>query len=102
LACPSSRCAALPWCWNAAISSTATPPGADKVAAFLSLALEASSGTADQAAAALVPWICDDLLSNLFVKAYGRDFLDFVRHMQYQGVAPLQVTADHVEVYKRA
>jgi site-specific recombinase XerC len=77
-------------------------PAADKVAAYLTRALEASGGAADQAAAALVPWICDALLSNHSVKAYGRDFLDFVRHMQAQGVAPLEVTADHVKVYKRA
>ena len=49
-----------------------------------------------------MPWICDALLSNHSVKAYGRDFTDFVRHMQAQGVAPLEVTADHVKLYKRA
>ena len=37
-------------------------------------------------AGALVPWICDALLSNHSVKAYGRDLIDFVRHMQAQGV----------------
>jgi site-specific recombinase XerD len=61
-----------------------------------------SRGDADRAAAALVPWIWDALLSNHSVKAYGRDFLDFVRHMQARGVAPLEVTADHVKLYKRA
>ena len=49
-----------------------------------------------------MPWICDALLSNHSVKAYGRDFMDFVRHMQAQGVTPLEVTADHVKLYKRA
>ena len=34
-------------------------------------------------------------------KRIGRDFLDFVRHMQAQGVTPLEVTADHVKIYKR-
>ena len=53
-------------------------------------------------AGALVPWICDALLSNHSVKAYGRDFMDFVRHMQAQGVAPLEVNADHIKLYKRA
>ena len=53
-------------------------------------------------AGALVPWICDALLSNHSVKAYGRDLMDFVRHMQAQGVTPLDVTADHVKMYKRA
>jgi hypothetical protein len=41
-----------------------------------------------------VPWICDALLSNLSVKASGRDFLDFVRRLQAQGVTPLAVIAD--------
>src|SRR5262249_6045907 len=36
------------------------------------------------------------------VKAYGRDLLDFLRHMQAQSVDPLHVTADHVRLYKRA
>jgi integrase/recombinase XerD len=76
-------------------------PAADKVASFLAQALEASDGAAT-VAGALVPWICDVLLSNHSVKAYGRDFTDFVRHMQAQGVAPLEVTADHVKLYKRA
>ncbi len=76
-------------------------PAADKVAAFLAQALEASDQAAS-VAGALVPWICDALLSNHSVKAYGRDFTDFVRHMQAQGVTPLEVTADHVKLYKRA
>src|SRR5262249_53214104 len=50
----------------------------------------------------LVPWICDALLSNNSVKGYGRDLMDFLRHMQAQGFDPLHVTADHVKVYKRA
>ena len=53
-------------------------------------------------AEALVPWVCDVLLSNHSVKAYGRDLVDFVRHMQRLGVEPFQVTADHVKLYKRA
>jgi hypothetical protein len=28
--------------------------------------------------------------------------MDFFRHMQAQGVAPVEVTADHVKLYKRA
>jgi len=75
-------------------------PAADKVQAFLTRALEAAGGSQDTAAA-LVPWICDALLSNHSVKAYGRDFMDFVRHMQAQGITPLGVTADHVKIYKR-
>jgi integrase/recombinase XerD len=76
-------------------------PAADKVATFLANAVEASAGAAS-VTGALVPWICDALLSNHSVKVYGRDFLDFVRQMQTQGVAPLEVTADHVKLYKRA
>lgn len=76
-------------------------PAADKVADFLRQALPAAAGTKN-AAAALVPWICDALLSNHSVKAYGRDLLDFLRHMEGLGVDPLEVTADHVRLYKRA
>jgi integrase/recombinase XerD len=76
-------------------------PAADKVQAFLSRALDASDQSST-VAGALVPWICDALLSNHSVKAYGRDFMDFVRHMERQGLRPLNVTADHVKLYKRA
>ena len=77
-------------------------PAADKVQAFLARALEATGSDAPTTAGALVPWICDALLSNHSVKAYGRDLMDFLRHMQAQGVTPLEVTADHVKLYKRA
>src|SRR6478672_1529649 len=77
-------------------------PAADKVEAFLAQALAATGTDAPTTAGALVPWICDALLSNHSVKAYGRDLLDFLRHMQVQGVSPLGVTADHVKLYKRA
>ena len=77
-------------------------PAAAKVEAFLARALAATGGDAPTTAGALVPWICDALLSNHSVKAYGRDLMDFLRHMQAQGVTPLEVTADHVKIYKRA
>jgi site-specific recombinase XerD len=77
-------------------------PAAGKVEAFLARALEATGGDTPTTAGALVPWICDALLSNHSVKAYGRDLMDFLRHMQAQGVGPLDVTADHVKMYKRA
>ena len=77
-------------------------PAAAKVEAFLARALDATGSNANITAGALVPWICDALLSNHSVKAYGRDLMDFVRHMQAQGVDPLHVTADHVKLYKRA
>ena len=77
-------------------------PAADKIAAFLTRALEATGGDAPAIAAALVPWVCDALQSNHSVKAYHRDLTDFFRHMQAQGVTPLEVAADHVKLYKRA
>ena len=77
-------------------------PAAARVEAFLGQALVASGGDAPTTAGALVPWICDVLLSNHSVKAYGRDLADFVRQMQSQGVDPLNVTADHAKLYKRA
>ena len=77
-------------------------PAADKVAAFLSRALESANGSNSATAEALVPWICDVLQSNHSVKAYGRDLTDFLRHMQAQGITALAVTADHVKLYKRA
>ena len=77
-------------------------PAADRVEAFLARALAAAGGDAPTAAGALGPWICDALLSDHSVKAYGRDLLDFLRRMEAQGVGPLDVTADHVKLYKRA
>jgi hypothetical protein len=77
-------------------------PAADKVEAFLAKALDTIAANPEDTAHALVPWISDVLLSNHSIKAYGRDFLDFVQHMKAQGVDPLQVTADHVKLYKRA
>ncbi len=77
-------------------------PTADKIAVFLAHALEATGHSATAITAALGPWVCDALLSNHSVKAYHRDLTDFFRHMQAQGVAPLEVTADHVKLYKHA
>jgi site-specific recombinase XerC len=77
-------------------------PAAAKVETFLAKSLAAIAANPEGTAQALVPWICDTLLSNHSIKAYGRDFVDFVQHMRAQGVDPLQVTADHVKLYKRA
>ena len=57
-------------------------PAAEKVAAFLARALEATGGDAPALTAALVPWVCDALQSNHSVKAYHRELTDFFRHMQ--------------------
>jgi hypothetical protein len=83
-----------------------------KVEAFLAQALVSQTlpdvTSAPESAAqalvpqALVPWICDVLLSNHSIKAYGRDLVHFVRQMQAQGIDALQVTGDHVKLYKRA
>ena len=77
-------------------------PAADKVATFLTGALEATGDAGGTAAGALIPWICDALQSNHSIKAYGLDLTDFLRHMQAQGIPALGVTADHVKLYKRA
>jgi hypothetical protein len=57
-------------------------PAAAKVAEFLSRALPVNPGGPVTTVEALVPWICDALLSNHSIKAYGRDLVDFVRHMR--------------------
>jgi hypothetical protein len=77
-------------------------PNADKVESFLTRALAAAGNDAQPMAQSLVPWMCDTLLSNHSVKAYNRDLMHFLREMQAQGRTPLQVTADHVKLYKRA
>src|SRR5512147_1702298 len=77
-------------------------PATEKVEAFLARVFSATGSEATSTAGAMVPWICDALLSNHSVKAYGRDLMDFLRHMEAQGVTPLEVTADHVKLYKRA
>ncbi len=76
-------------------------PVTAKVEAFLGQAMAALADR-DSAAHALVPWKCDVLQLKHSFKAFGRDLVDFVRHMEAQGVDPLQVTADHVKLYKRA
>jgi integrase/recombinase XerD len=75
---------------------------AAKVEAFLAQALPGIASEPEAAAQALVPWICDALLSNHSIKAYGRDLVHFVQQMKAQGVDALHVTADHVKLYKRA
>ena len=78
-------------------------PAAAKVEAFLARALEATGSEATRTAGALGPWICDVLLSNHSVKAYGRGTSwTSCGEIQQQGVDPLHVTADHVKCYKRA
>lgn len=77
-------------------------PSSESVSRFLIAALEATESNTSQATSALVPWICDALQSGHSIKAYGRDLTDFLRHMHGQGITALEVTADHVRLYKRA
>ena len=77
-------------------------PAAAKVEAFLAQALAAAGTDGPAATGALVPWICDALLSNHSVKAYGRDLHGLHGAVPAQGIDPLHVTADHVKLYKRA
>lgn len=79
-------------------------PVEEKVSAFLAHAIPmvVSNAHVKNASAALVPWICDVLLSEHSVKGYGRDLAHFVRHMGELCVEPLAVTSDHVKLYKAA
>jgi site-specific recombinase XerD len=74
----------------------------EKVAEFLSRVIPATIAPKNHPARALVPWVCDVLLSEHSLKAYGRDLAHFARHMKQLGVEPLDVTADHVKIYKAA
>lgn len=75
-----------------------------RVAAFLARVVPAvgSDASGYGAAHALVPWVCDVLLSEQSVEAYGRDLGHFIHHLRKLGVEPLAVNADHVKVYKAA
>jgi len=75
-----------------------------KVAAFLAGVIPAANTakTGPTPASALVPWICDVLLSDHSIKGYGRDLAHFFRHMRELCVDPLSATADHVRIYKGA
>jgi len=57
---------------------------------------------ASEAAAALVPWVCDALPSPNSRKAYHDDLKAFVSHVAKIGVHPFAVTGDHVRIYKEA
>ncbi len=78
--------------------------GEEKVSAFLARVMPAINAGCGPTAAttALIPWVCDVLLSDHSVQGYGRDLAHFVRHLQLAGIDPLAATADHVRVYKAA
>jgi integrase/recombinase XerD len=71
-----------------------------RVEAFLSKLLPAVGRK--EPAAALVPWVCDRLVSPHSRKAYASDLARFVTHLRKQGIDPLRVTGDHVRIYKEA
>ena len=77
-------------------------PIEEKVSAFLARLIPATEEGANTPAGALVPWVCDVLLSEHSVRGYGRDLAHFAKHMRDLGVDPLHVTADHVRLYKGA
>lgn len=76
----------------------------EKVSEFLARVIPATDANqaAPDARSALIPWVCDTLLSEHSVVGYGRDLAHFVRHLLALGVEPLAVTGDHVRVYKAA
>lgn len=76
----------------------------EKVSEFLARVIPAAETNLSipNARSALIPWVCDVLLSEHSVVGYGRDLADFVRHLRLLGVEPLSITADHVRVYKAA
>ena len=74
----------------------------EKVAAFLSGMIPATVAGDNDPTRALVPWLCDVLLSEHSLRAYGRDLTHFARHMNQLGVAAVDATADHVKIYKAA
>jgi len=72
----------------------------EKVEAALGLLFQQAQ--ADDAAAALLPWICDALPSPRSRQAYHDDLRAFVAHMAAIGVHPYDVTGDHVRIYKES
>lgn len=72
------------------------------MARYLGRLLAAADPTRGDPGAALLPWICDRLPSHESRHAYARDLSAFVRQMRTQGIDPLQVTGDHVRMYKAA
>jgi site-specific recombinase XerD len=57
---------------------------------------------ASDAAAAILPWFCDALPSPKSRRDYFADMQAFFRAMREQRIHPLDVTGDHVRLYKEA
>ena len=73
---------------------------ASQVADFLASRLPANTAHGRNPALALVPWICDVLMSEKSMEAYGTDLAQFALYARQHGVELYQVTADEVKVYK--
>jgi integrase/recombinase XerD len=74
----------------------------DKIAAFLHDLLSVTREEKQNPAAALLPWVCDRLLSRHSRRAYASDLAAFVKRLRDRGIEPLQVTGDDLRVYKSA
>ena len=74
----------------------------EKVAVFLSRLLSVTSDGKNCSVAALLPWVCDRLLSPHSRRAYASDLARFVLHMRERSIDPLEVTGDDLRVYKAA
>ena len=48
----------------------------------------------------LAPWICDVLLSDRSIEAYGTDLVQFAQYLEKNDVSLQNATADHVRLYK--
>lgn len=71
--------------------------GGDEVAKSLAAVLPSLD---DPILGAIVPWFCDKLRSKLSRNDYRRDLATFWLRMRAEGIDPLEVTGDHVRVYK--
>lgn len=77
-------------------------PEMDKVSVFLRRVMPVVSAEISNPVQALVPWVCDKLQSKKSLEVYGQDIRDFLAHMQRFNVGPLEVTGDHLKLYKAA
>lgn len=72
---------------------------AAEVAGFLGSRIPLGAYAHDPAIA-LVPWICDVLISKKSMEAYGTDLKQFVQYASERNVGLYEVIADDVKVYK--
>lgn len=79
---------------------TTTVENASEVANFLAERLPANRPGGQDPAIALVPWMCDVLLSEKSMEAYGTDLAQFAQYANEHHVGLYEVTADDVKVYK--